>query len=209
MPWGTRNNRTECARLFCRWVPNTPTMLTLDIDNQTLEFQKEFLYHNAQLPWEGLHREGSLSRYLIQAMEELRRERMVILGAEGQTITLFGITYEDVRLSLTFTGKGLPCRINTIPQGQVHIAIFATRQGAPREGFSPAACRRLRVAWEQEAADYYRKHFERLHRQAAQSFLEEAERKLEGISGQVQDLRNTIQQVTWLWEYAPAERVRK
>ncbi len=182
-------------------------MLTLCIDNQDLEFQKEFLYHNAQLPWERLHREGGLSRYLIQAMEELRRERMVILRAEGQTIRLFGITYEDVRLSLTFTGKGRPWRIDTIPQ--VHVAIFATRQGSPRDGLSPAACRRLKVAWEQEAASYYLEHFERLHKQAVQSFLEEAGRKLEGISGQVQDLRNTIQRVTWLWEYTPAESVWK
>ncbi len=178
-------------------------MLTLHIDNQTLEFQREFLYHNAQLPWERLHRESGMSRFLAQAVGELQRERMAVLRAEGQTVTLFGIAYEDVRASATCTGNGSPCGINT-PQGQVHITIFATRRGSPREGLSPAASSRLLMAWEQEAAAYYRENFERLRRQAAWRFLEETESKLATLAGRIGGMRDVLGHLAWQWGYSPA-----
>lgn len=179
-------------------------MLTLRIDGQTLKFCKEFLYHNAQVPWERLHRDSGMGCFMAQALGELQRERMAALQAEGQTVTLFGAAYEDACISATYAKGSLPCGINRIPQGQVHVAIYATRQGYSREGLSPAASRRLRVAWEQEVAAYYRENFERLRRQAAWQFLKETESKLSTLAGRIGGMRDAWEHLAWQWGYPPA-----
>lgn len=169
-------------------------MLTLQVDNQTLEFREEYLYHSVRIPWICLHRERGMSRYIARAMNELKNERMVVLGAEGQAITLFGVTYQDVRFSIT----------PPTASAQVHAAVFASRQGYSREGLTPSAARRLRAAGEQAAISYYREHFERLHRLAAQRFLEDVERKVETLSGQLQGMQDMLRRVAWEWDYVPA-----
>ncbi|MCB0552079.1 MAG: hypothetical protein KDD02_00905 [Phaeodactylibacter sp.] len=174
-------------------------MLTLQIDNQTLEFREEHLFHSVRIPWSCLHRERGMQRHISRAMSELKNERMVALRADGQTLTLFGVTYQDVRFSVT----------QPTASGQVHAAVFASREGYNSEGLTPSAARRLRAAGEQAAIRYYQEHFERLHRLAAQQFLQEAERKIETLCGQLQGMRDVLQRVAWEWDYVPVEEARK